>query len=193
MAISTAPSTFEYTRDWLASSECFVRDAMGATAVELDVAREQAKARIHREEALAEPNETEESETAPDLPPPVDGRPLAIVISRENRRRRNGTGNWAGNGLLFIGIEIPVPAAYRGIHGKHTPVERSERFKARKEWAKQLCLTILNELRDTSGRDDGAGNPYLNAVDINIEVEPSDPEEGEPEDYVGFAYEVEWA
>lgn len=195
MTVSTDPSTFEYTQNWLASSDCFVRDAMGIATVDPTAAREEAKLRVHCEESLAEPNEEEEDEHDPDLPPPVDARPLAIVISKEDSRHEAGTGSWSGRGRLFIGVEVLVPEEYRADHNA-TAAEKATTFKARKQWARRLCNTIRLELLVTKGQGDAAGNRYLNARDVDIEVFPGDPEEGEDStpdrQYIAWAYEVPW-
>lgn len=192
MPIDETDSTFEYAANWLVSSETFMRDAMWADAVDLDTARSQAKARIYSEEALQDPNEDQAGDSAPDLPPPVNSRPLAVVITESDERRRVGTGTWSGRGELTIVVEVPVPEQYLALRGSQTPAEIAARFTNRKQWARRLCRTIRDELRATSGRDDGAGNPYLNATDVHIKTPPSDPETQEDQDYIGWEYAVPW-
>lgn len=195
MPISTAPSTFEFTANWLTSSECVVRDVFGLTEANWEEAVEAAKARIYREEVLQEPNEDEEQEDAPDLPPPVDQRPFAIVIMGRRENQLTGTQTWSGRGTLLVAFEVLVPEHLRMIWtDETTPAEKAARFKAGKEWADQLMNTVLQELKATSGRWDEAGNPYLNATDINIELEPTRPESGEhePDSYMAFMFEVSY-
>jgi hypothetical protein len=115
MPVSTDPSTFEFTCNWLVSSETFVRDVMGATELDLDSARDTARARIHFEECLDAPNEDEEPESAPDLPPAINSRPRAIVITARDERTEVGIQTWAGSGTLLIDVEVPVPDAYRAL------------------------------------------------------------------------------
>lgn len=190
MAVSTRPSTFEFTRDWLVSSETFVREAMGATATSQDEARDEARARIHREEALDEPDdeEADDGEQRPPICPP----PRVMIITRANTRKRVGTGTWAGSGQLLVAIEALVPEVHR-LNGADDDVDtKREKFAARKAWGMQLCEAIRDELLTTSGRGDQNGTPYLNATDVNIHLPPSDPEAGEDDGYIGFIYEVEW-
>jgi hypothetical protein len=191
VAISTEPSTFEYARDWLVSSECFVRDLMLRTEPTTEDAREAAKARVHREEILAEPDMSAESTTAPDLPPPVDSRPRAIIEKASDRRELAGTGTWRGNGRLEISIETPLPESYRFL-AEDSQTERAEKFKAFRAWCDQMLNTLRAELYAESGRGDGAGNPYLNATAIDVEAKPMDQEVQETELFVGFTLGVEW-
>lgn len=192
MTISTESSTFEFTRDWLVSSECFVRDAMLADAVDLDGSREQARLRIHREETDDSPNEDEESASTPDLPAPVHARPRAIVITRGDERRRVGTGTWGGSGTLLVCLEVLIPDAHKIKAADDDAETRASKYAAALEWANQTCNTIRTELEATSGRGDQDGTPYLSAKDINLLVPPGYPEEGENEDYMAWVYEVNW-
>lgn len=192
MTVSTEPSTFEFTRDWLVSSEAFVRDAMLADALSLDESRDQARARIHREEALDEANEDGASETAPNSPPPIASRPRAIVITRDDSRTIAGTGTWGGRGVLLVCIEVITPEEYREKAADDNAAARAEKFAGRKLWARRLCNTIRLELLGTSGRGDANGVPYLNARRIDIYVQPNDPEDGESTNWMAWVYEVEW-
>ncbi|MBW3543448.1 MAG: hypothetical protein KY476_24615 [Planctomycetes bacterium] len=192
MAISTEPSTFEYAQNWLVSSEAFCRDAMGADALDLDTARNEARKRIHRDEVLAEPNDDAQAAHAPDLAPPVDSRPLAIVIERDNQRTRIGTGSWRAKGLLAIAVEVVVPQKYLFDADADDAATKAQKFKDRKTWATQLSETIRSELLGTSGRGDAQGNAYLNAERVDVYVPPSDPEPEEDQGYVFWMYEVEW-
>jgi hypothetical protein len=189
--ISTEPSTFEFTRDWLVSSETFIRDAMGSTAVDLDTARDEARARIYEEEALDESNEPAEGETTPDAPPSVASRPRAIVITESNEAKIVGTATSAESGSLLIDIEIPVPDEFKLDFADDTPEDRATAFKARKLWERQLWSTIRRELLATRGQGDEQGNPYLNAMNINGRP-PADPEPGEGTDWIGWTFEVPW-
>lgn len=191
MPISTESSTFEYCRDWLVSSDCFVRDAMGAELPALDDARNEARARIHREEAYDQPNEEEENETAPDLPPSVNDRPRAIVITRNNDRERVGTGTWGGRGQLLVCLEVPIPTEHLIADGD-TEAQKAAKFAATHVWADQLAHTIRLELMATSGIGDQDGTRYLNATKINLFVAPGFPEDGEFDSYMAWIYEVEW-
>lgn len=193
MPISTEPSTFEFACSWLVSSETFCRDAMGATAVDLDTMRQQALARIHDEEAFEEADDEDENETAPDVPPPLDDRPRTIIRTQDNERKRVGTGTWAGRGTLLVGIEVIVPADLRPSVDDDMAA-RVAKFKARKTWARQLWRTIKSELRATSGQGDGQGNPYLNATDVNglPPAEPEVLEGGDNANWMGWTFEVPW-
>lgn len=192
MTISTESSTFEYTRDWLASSQCFVRDAMLAEAVDLDGSRDEARARIHREEADDSPNEDEATEDTPDLPAPVNARPRAIIITRSDERRRVGTGTWGGSGTLLVCVEVLIPEEHKLLAADDDAESRASKHAAALAWANQLCGTIRNELMETSGQGDQNGTPYLNARDINLLVPPGYPEDGEDDDYMAWVYEVNW-
>ena len=192
MAISAEPSTFEFTRDWLVSSDAFVRDAMGAESLALDDSRDEARARIHREEAYDEPNSEEETEDEPDPPPSVNARPRAIIITRGDTRKRVGTGTWSGEGQLLVCMEVPIPAEYLLNHADGTPTQNAAKFANAQEWAADLCKRIRDELLETSGQGDQNGTPYLNAVNVDIFVPPSYPEDGEPADYMAWIYEVTW-
>jgi hypothetical protein len=191
VAISTEPSTFEYARDWLVASECFVRDLMLRTEPTTDEARDAAKARIYNEEIPAEPNLEAEGETAPDLPPPVHGRPRALIEKVSDRRELAGTGTWRGTGRLEISVETPLPAAFRYL-GEDSPTERAAKFNAFRTWCDQMLNTLRSELYAESGRGDGAGNPYLHATSIDVEAKPMDQEVQEIELFVGFTLGVDW-
>lgn len=191
MPISTESSTFEFTRDWLVSSDTFNRDGMGATAVDIDTARDEARARIYEEEALDESNLAEEGETAPDAPPSVASRPRAIVRTASNEAKIVGTATSAESGTLLIDIEVPVPDEFKLDYADDEPDDRYTTFKARKQWAKQLWSTIRRELLATRGQGDEQGNPYLNAMGVNG-LPPADPETGEEGDWIGWTFEVPW-
>src|SRR4051812_48056700 len=112
MTLTTTASTFEYARDWLVSSDTFLRDILLADEVDLDSARASARLRIHREEALDKPDEEEAGEAAPDAPPPFDARPRAIIKLGDDSRQLVGTGTYAGSGTLHVMVEAIVPEAY---------------------------------------------------------------------------------
>lgn len=195
MPVSEESTTFEYTRDWLASSETFVRDAMGIVEpVDLDGARDAAKLRIHDEETNDEPDEAEANEDTPDLPAPVNSRPRAIVHTESNRRRRAGTGTWAGEGELLIDIEVNLPAEFVINPADDDHSEWADKFKVARTWARQLCETIRQELMETSGSHDGDGAPYLNATDIDLEQMPAFADNAEPGQFtwMGWTYRVPW-
>jgi len=192
MSISTEPSTFEFAVNWLLSSEAFVRDAMGADAVDLDSARDQARARIHDEEAIDEPNEDEQNTMAPDQPPAVNDLPRTVIRNQSYERRVVGTGTWASRGVLEINVEVLVPEAYQINYADDSPETRAEKFANRKQWARRLWKTIASELEATRGLGDAQGNPYLNATAING-LPPADPEHNEiRKDWIGFVFEVPW-
>lgn len=184
-------STFEFCRDWLVSSETFVRLAMGADAVDLDGARDQARARIHREENYIEPDEAEEGESAPDLPAPVNDRPWAIVITRDNERSQVGTGTWSGTGQLLVCLEVLTPTEHLP-DANDTQTDKSTKVASAHEWASRLCEMIRRELMATSGQGSADGRPYLNARDIGLYVAPGFAEDGEPGNYMAWIYEVTW-
>lgn len=193
MTISTEPSTFEFARDWLVSSEALVRDLMGITVPDLDGARDAARARIHREEIEDAPEVEEAGETAPDLPPPVDDRPWAIIGTRSDTRRRVGTQTWGGEGELVIQLEVPLPADYI-VGPDDTTSIKVEKLKGARLWARRLAETIRDELRATSGAGAVDGTPYLNATDIDFEQTPNFPEDSDadPLGWMGWAYLVRW-
>lgn len=194
MTISEESSTFEFARDWLVSSEALVRDAFGIDLENLDESRDAARLRIHSEEANDEPNEAEANETTPDLPPSVNSRPRAIVRTESDRRRRAGTGTWAGEGELLIDVEVDLPAEFVINPADDTNADWAEKFKGAREWARRLSDTIRTELMDTSGSHDGDGAPYLNATDIDFEQRPSFAENEDPNQFtwMGWTYRVPW-
>lgn len=191
MPVSTTASTFEFTRDWLASSEFFVRDLMLRTEADDDEARAAAKLRIHSEEILAEPEREADGETAPDLPPPISGRPRALVEKVDDRRELAGTGTWRGGGTVHVSIETPMPEAYRFLP-EETSAERDAKFRACRIWCDRVINTLRSELYATSGQGDSDGNPYLNATTIDVELKPIDQEAQQVEVFVGFTLAVEW-
>jgi hypothetical protein len=193
MPVSTEPSTFEFCRDWLVSSSTFVRDVMLAEAVSLDESRDEARARIHREEALDEFNEDEESEHTPDDPPPVANRPRCIIRTVEDNRRRAGTATWAGNGRLAVDVEVIVPEAYRTNYADDNATIRAQKFVDRKQWARRLADTIRLELHATSGIGEGA-TPYLNGKIVGFVTPPNDPEHEERDKliWMGWTWDVTW-
>lgn len=193
MTISTEPSTFEFARDWLVSSEAFVRDLMGVVVPDLDGARDAARARIHREEIEDAPEVEEAGETAPDLPPPVDDRPWAIIGTRSDTRRRVGTQTWAGEGELLIELEVNIPAEYI-VGPDDTTASMVAKLKAVRLWVRQLSETIRKELLETSGQGAVDGTPYLNATDIDYEQTPNFPEDNDanPLGWMGWSYLVRW-
>jgi hypothetical protein len=192
MPVAETSSTFEYCRDWLVSSDLFVRDAMQADALSIDDARDQARARIHPQEALDESNEDEVDDGDTLDPPAIAPPPRSVIIMRANTRKRLGTATWGGSGQLLVTVEVLVPEEYRIVRPDDKPAVRLEKFAARKLWGTRLCEQIRLELLATSGKGDANGTPYLNATDVNVFLEPSDPEEGEAVDFIGFIYEVEW-
>ena len=193
MPISYEPSTFEFTRDWLLSSDTFVRDAMGATALALDDARDEARARIHDEEAYDEADEAEANETAPDLPPSVNPRPRAIVRTNTNTQRRNGLATWRGEGELLLLVEVNVPEAYVPT-STDTTQAKAAKFSERRQWARRLAETIREELKATSGLGSVDGVPYLNASEIEYDQMPNVGEDAEAdaESWMGWAWRVAW-
>lgn len=193
MVLTTTASTFEYARDWLVSSDTFIRDILLADELDQDDARDQARARIHREEALDKPDEEAAGETAPDTPPPFDARPRAIIKLADDTRDLVGTGTWAGSGTLHIMVEAIVPEAYQPNKADDSTETLARKFKERKQWAIDKCNTIRLELEETSGRSDAQGNPYLNARKVLVSLWPNDPDEYESSDnFVGWMYEVPW-
>jgi hypothetical protein len=193
MPIDEENSTFEFCRDWLVSSDTFVRVAMGVDVLDLDGARDAARARIHDEEAYDVPDEAEANETAPDLPPSVNCRPRAIVATEADRRRVVGTGTIGGDGELLITVEVLLPEAYV-INGDDTAQAAAAKFKAGRQWMRRLCKTIRNELLETRGSHDGDGAPYLNARDVDIEAQTAFPvdSEDDPNSWIGWIYRVPW-
>jgi hypothetical protein len=193
--ITTAPSTFEFCRDWLVSSQAFC-EAMGASVGDdgslSDEARDEARARIHRHELWQRADPDTVGEEAPDAPRPADDRPHCIVRRLDDTRTLVGTGTWAGSGKLALMIESLVPAEHLPNHADDNATTIAEKFKSRRAWATQTCDTIREELLATSGRGDADGTYYLNARSIVVEVEPGDPEEGEDDNYIGWIYFVEW-
>lgn len=194
MPISTESSTFEFAREWLLSSDTFLVDAMGATAGDLDGRRDETRPRIHSEEAYDEPDDAQENETAPDLPPSPNARPRAIVTTQSNTRRRNGIGTWRGEGELLISLEVLVPEEMVALPGTDTIQEIAAKFVAVREWARQLSETIADELRATSGIGSADGKPYLNASDVDFETMPNFPEDAEDDlfGWMGWTYRVAW-
>lgn len=192
MTISTEASTFEYAREWLLSSDCFLREAMLADAPTLDASREQARARIHREETDDRPNEEDENDTAPDAPPPVNARPRVIIVTRENRRRLVGTATWAGSGALLICVEVLIPEAYQVNEADDSAATKTEKLASGLQWARQLHDTIQLELMETNGKGAQDGTRYLNVIEFSEYVPPSYAEEGESRDYIAWIDEVNW-
>ncbi len=193
MPLTTTSSTFEFARDWLCSSDTFIEDILLADANSLDERRDQARLRIHREEALDKPDEEEAGETAPDAPPPFDARPRAIIKLADDNRDLVGTGTWAGSGTLHIMVEAQIPADYQPNKADDDAETLSQKFKDRKAWAIDKCNTIRLELLESSGRSDSQGNPYLNARKLLVTLWPNDPDESESHDnFMGWMYEVSW-
>lgn len=195
MPISTEPSTFEFTQNWLLSSETFLRDAMGAGPDEydLDSAREFARARIHDEEAFDRPAREDEGEAAPDLPESLSPRPRVVVITLNNERKLVGTGpTFAAQGTLALDFEIPVPEQYRPDE-EDDDATAAQKFRDRRTWGRQLQNTIRSELEATKGQGSASGEPYLNAVSIT-DKPPADPEDEDrlPQDFIGWTFEVVW-
>jgi hypothetical protein len=189
MPVSSEPSTFEYARDWLVSSETFVRDAMLADLPGLDESRDQARLRIHREEAIDEPDEEQAAEAG--VLPAIDSRPRAWIRTIENRRRKVGTGTFAGSGRLAINVEVIVPEEYRVNEADDDSETKAEKIRGRKEWARRLCDTIKAELHYTSGLGDADGTPYLNGTIESEDIIPSEPEVGAV-DWMGWVWNVDW-
>lgn len=193
MPVTTTPSTFEYARDWLVSSDTLIRDILLADALELGDARDQARLRIHREEALDKPDEEEAGETAPDTPPPFDARPRILLKLADDSRQLVGTRTYAGSGTVHVMVEALIPEAYQPSAADDDAETLSQKFKDRKAWAVDKCNAIRLELLETSGLGDEQGNPYLNARDVKITLMPNDPDEHESTDnFMGWMYEVPW-
>ncbi len=192
MSVDTTPSTFEYTRDWLVSSDTLIEGILLADANSLDGRRDQARLRIHREEKLDKPDEEEAGETAPDTPPPLDARPHVIIKLADDTRDLVGTGTFAGSGTLHVMIEALTPEEFRDSPDDDTET-LSQKFKDRKAWAIDKCNVIRLELLATSGQGDEQGNPYLNARKVLVSLWPNDPDEYESTDnFMGWMYEVPW-
>lgn len=193
MPISTDPSTYEFARDWLVSSETFCRDALGADALDLDTYRAQARDRIHFEEAFAEPDLEEANEATPDQPSPLAGLPRVILRMTDYRERLVGIGTHSCSGTIEVCVEVPVPEAYQINYADDDAATQASKFKDRKTWARQLWTTCKQELWKTRGQGDG-DTPYLNAAEING-LPPADPEPqegGDVANWVGWIWEVVW-
>jgi hypothetical protein len=175
-------STFEYAAYWLANSPTF-RAAMGVDYVG------EAIVRIHREEVLEEyAGGDDPEEVGYQL---LAERPLAIVIMGDDARERVGRGEWRGRGTLLVVIEALVPAEYTIDWASDSASEKQTKFEGRRAWGELLFQQIRLELMELSGQDDGA-NPFLNATSIERHLGPSDPEPGEPTDFLAFVYSVTW-
>lgn len=190
--ISTDASTFEFCREWLLSSESFVRDAMLADELGLDAARDQVRERIYNEEFFDEANEELAPAHEPADPPPVAERPRCLIRTVEDSRRRVGTGTFGGTGRLEIAIEVMVPEIHRATRADETPAQIAAKFYSRKQWARQLAATIRNELHATSGLGSANGEPYLNGTISGFRIMPNDPEPGESTDWLGWVWDVTW-
>lgn len=191
---ATIASTFEYARDWLAASPLLVETLLaGGPEFGNDPERlAAAKARIHQEEVWVEPDDSREAEAAPDLPPSLNPVPRATVMTIADRRRRVGTATFAGSGTLQIVVVALAPEEYKLDHATDTPAIRAEKFRDRRAWAARLAAQIRDELLTESGRSDGAGNPYLNAVSCDPVDPPLDLDRLEGDDGVAWVWEVEW-
>lgn len=176
------------------SSDTYLREAMRATAVSLDEARSQARARIHRKEMYDPPNEDGENEDAPDLPAPINNVPWTIIRRQDDTRRMVATGTVAGSGELLITCAVLLPAELVINQADDSAEVKAAKHSGAIEWATRLADTIREELILTKGAGSVDGNPYLNALDIKYDQDVSFPDDSEPHpnDWMAWVYLVPW-
>lgn len=189
-------STFEFARNLLASSQTFRErilriesDGDESTTIHQEAA---AREFIYREYRIEESNESEEGETAPNDAPAIEPRPCGVIIKGDDQRGRSGVGEWNGTGRLGVVVEAEVPAEYRVDYANDSPETQKTKHNRRKQWAEWACQLIREEIQENAGKNDGAGNAYLNAMNISVMEGPGDSEDQETDRYVGWVYEVEW-
>lgn len=193
MPVESTPSTFEYTRDWLVSSPLLV-EALLAGGPEYGTEEERiaaARERIDRDEIWVEPDTDNVGEDSPDVPSPVRTIPRALVKMTSTSSRKVGTMTWADTGEITIAIWALVPEEFRVNHRTDDALEKSNKFRGRREWGDRLATQIVDQLRRTAGGHDG-DNPYLDAKNVRRGDNPIDLDDDESAEGVGFEIDLEW-
>lgn len=181
-------ATFEFTRNLIAACPTFYQDILGVENPE------EAREKIYKQETLAERADTAEvGASEADPTPELEPRPYCIILDDTRSRPRAGVGEWGGEGAVIVVFEVPIPSELIVDHGEDDDGVRRDKFRRLVKWRVQVASRIEQEITELSGSADAAGNPYLNVVEPELIVPPSDPaEDVADKPFIGFAFRLRW-
>jgi hypothetical protein len=189
-------ATFTFARNLIAALPTFQQVILGVSSAE------EAKLKVYKQETLAESDEHlpsddefEEGEPLPDLPvqPELEPRPYCVLIDDQRRRPRVAESMFASEGAILAAFEVPQPAEFRFDHDQDDAAVKRDKWRRFVDWRINLASAIEEEITQLTGQADATGNPYLNVIDAELIVPPSDPAEDVPgEPYIGFVFRLTW-
>jgi len=127
-------------------------------------------------------DDEEDAGRSPESPGLIASRPRALIDwPDEWGTQRLGPGTWDDSGSLMLSFEFIPPAEYKDL-----PKEESI-------WFLNKVGAIIDEMRTNSGQADADLNPYLNATNFTVVVNPAPSVRSEEVEYFwGVAFKVSW-
>lgn len=179
--------TFSFARNLIAALPTFREAILNVSSAA------EAKERIYYQETLADEDDEENVARENDPPPEMQPRPYCVILDGARNRPRIATCTFGGDGFVLAAFEVPVPAEYLPDYQNDDSAVKRDKFERRKRWRITLASKIEQEITELSGFADEDGNPYLNVIDIEQAVPPSDmADDVTDEPFVAFVFKLTW-
>lgn len=179
-------ATFNFAKNLIAACPTFQEVIIGVHSAA------EAAEKIFYQETLAEEHEDLTAEYEGDPGPEMQARPFCVLTDSDRQRRKVGHQVFMGEGSLIACFEVLVPDELKIDYEQDGATVIAEKWERRKLWRIDVAAQIEDDICDLAGRHDTDGEPYLNVVETDLIIPPSDPELAQPQDHIGFAIALVW-